>query len=564
MSDPKSTDLMYRLLVQGVTDYAIYLLDEDGRILNWNTGAERAKGYKAEEIVGQNYEVFFTEGDRAKGLPARNLRTARAKGHFTAEGWRLRRDGSRFWASVMIDPVYDEAGTFIGFAKITRDLSEQRDADRRLLYVANHDPLTGLANRAFFNKSLEDQMPQVAYGASLAVHYVDLDRFKPVNDTFGHSAGDELLEHVARRLEAEVGANDVVARLGGDEFAVLQVSASDDEEAGETAKKIIAALSRPFVINNSTVVIGASIGIAMAPRDGYDAIQLLQNADLALYEAKQQGRGRFSFFNKDLVEQATNRHVMELKLRHAVGTNGFTVYYQPIVEATSGQPVAFEALLRWKDQSDNFISPADFVPAAEKLGLMPEIGAWVLHTACREAASWPGEIAVSVNVSATQLRSTSFIQTVCSALFRSGLAAHRLELELTETAILSDVQSAAEILQELRSMGVKIALDDFGTGFSSLSLVNQLPLNRLKIDQSFVRQLNGSEQANAVVRAVTSLCKGFGLSTTAEGVETVEQKLILIQEGCQHLQGYLFGRPQPQAVIPQTAAQDEGGKQAAS
>ncbi|MBE7184626.1 MAG: EAL domain-containing protein [Methylobacterium mesophilicum] len=563
MPQASSSDLMYRLLVQGVKDYAIYLLDGDGRVMNWNAGAERAKGYKAAEIVGCNYASFFTEGDRAKGLPARNLATARRTGHFSGEGWRIRKNGERFWASVAIDAVHDEAGEFVGFAKITRDLSEQRDAERRLVHVANHDPLTGLANRAFFNRTLEDQLPQIFYGASMAVHYIDLDRFKPVNDTFGHGAGDDLLEQVARRIEALVEPGDVIARLGGDEFALMQLSAGTRDAAANMASRIVAELGRPFRVGKSRVSVGATIGIAMVPESGHSANEALRNADLALYEAKQQGRGRFCFYDEEIGQRALAKRVLELRLRHAVATESFALHYQPIVDGGSERIVAFEALLRWKDQGGDFVSPNEFIPFAENLGLMSEIGAWVLRAACRDAAGWPEHIAVSVNISATQLRDRAFVETVSHALLQSGLAASRLELELTETAILSDIESAAEILGQLRRMGVMIALDDFGTGFSSLSLVERLPLTRLKIDQSFVQQMDGSKRSAAVIRAVTSLCKGFGLATTAEGVETSEQRALLVNEGCEGLQGYFFGRPMPGGAVMDLLGMEIGEMRAA-
>ncbi|MBE7183805.1 MAG: EAL domain-containing protein [Methylobacterium mesophilicum] len=549
MAPDASHDIMYRYLVQGVKDYAIYLLDERGTVINWNDGAARIKGYAAEEIVGKTYDVFFTPSERAADLPAHNLRIARDTGHFSAEGWRVRCDGSRFWAHVAIDALHDDEGRFIGFAKVTRDLSEVRNAERHLKHVANHDPLTGLANRAHFRLNLEDQAPQLLYGAPLAVHYIDLDRFKPVNDTYGHNAGDALLQELAVRLREVAHPTDIVARLGGDEFAILQVEMAKEADALALSQRVVDRLGEPFQIEGNAVRIGASVGVAVAPRHGHTADDLLQAADLALYEAKDAGRDRAVLFDPAMGERAAERRLVELKLRHAVATEGFALHFQPIVDCRTEEITGFEALLRWTDKGGRAIPPDEFIPLAERLGLMPQIGTWVLNQACREASAWPGNLTVSVNVSATQLRSTTFIDTVCSALFRAGLPAYRLELELTETAVLADIERADAILTELQALGIKVALDDFGTGFSSLSLVNRLPLSRLKIDKTFVATLDGTARTAAVVSAVTALCRGLGLSTTAEGVETVLQKEWLRREGCDNLQGYLFGRPAAQEAL---------------
>ncbi|WP_102959212.1 putative bifunctional diguanylate cyclase/phosphodiesterase [Mangrovicella endophytica] len=546
MPEAQSSDLMYRLLVQGVRDYAIYLLDPVGVILNWNEGAARAKGYLAEEVVGRNFEIFYSDADRRAGVPHKNLKIALADGHLTTEGWRYRKNGTAFWASVMLDPVRDEHGALVGFAKITRDLTEQRDAEHRLLHLANHDPLTGLPNRAAFAAELEEALPQLWYGATGALHYIDLDRFKPVNDFYGHAIGDLLLQQVAGRLRKLVGPGDFVARLGGDEFAVLQMGSVGEDSVNRMADSIIDSLSEPFGIGDVSAVIGASVGIARAPVDGTTTADLLRNADLALYDAKERGRGCHSRYDSILNERAVSRRILELKLRQAILSKEFQLHYQPVASAQSGEIVAYEALLRWADPaSGKMISPGEFIPMAEDLDLMVEIGAWVLREACRQAKSWPNEATVAVNVSATQLRDTNFVGTVREALASSGLPADRLELEITETAVLDSIELASKTLKQLRSIGVLIALDDFGTGFSSLSLVQNLPLTRIKIDQSFVRAIDDTRRSVAVIRAVVSLCKGFDLATTAEGVETEEQRRVLVEHGCQDLQGYLIGRPQP-------------------
>lgn len=542
-------DLMYRLLVQGVKDYAIYLLDKTGRVMNWNAGAERAKGYAAEEIVGRNYECFYSHEDRAKGVPRRNLDLALRNGHLTTEGWRYRKDGTSFWAQVALDAIYGDDGDFVGFAKVTRDLTEQRETARRFEHQATHDALTGIANRAGLVDQLETQLPQIVYGSRIAVHYVDLDRFKPVNDTFGHHVGDEVLREVARRLQSVAGPSSVIGRLGGDEFAVLQFGSPSREEIVALADAIVDSIAQPFVVGSKTANIGASVGVAVAPDDATSLQSIMRNADLALYAAKSEGRNCTRFFQAWMNEDALSRSLLELKLRHAVDAQDFELAYQPIVDGIEDRTIGFEALLRWSDQTGQMISPAVFVPVAEELGLMLRLGEWVLRTACTEAARWQSELIIAVNLSATQLKDPELANLVTRILSETGLPPHRLELEITETAILHDLPSARKTLAHLRELGIQIALDDFGTGFSSLSLVRELPLTRIKIDRSFVTDIDGETHSTAVVESVLALCRGYGLASTAEGVETERQRDGLLASGCRDLQGYLFGRPAPASQL---------------
>ncbi|MER2251673.1 EAL domain-containing protein [Methylorubrum podarium] len=543
-------DIMYRLLVQGVTDYAIFMLSPDGTVANWNAGAQRTKGYTAEEIVGRNFARFYAPEDRAAGLPEQGLRTARRDGRFESEGWRLRRDGSRFWAQVVIDAIHDDDGCFIGFAKVTRDCTERRRSENRIQHLAGHDPLTDLANRATLRQALTEALAS-GTGESCAVLYIDLDRFKPINDTLGHSVGDQLLQEVARRLRRMAGAQDVVGRLGGDEFALILRPADPHRVAG-VARQILEALNQPYTVKKMPIRVGASIGIAVAPLAGGDADILLRNADLALYDAKKEGRSRYSFYEPAMGDSVAARTSLENALGRAVARREFVLHYQPIVRARSGATIGFEALLRWRRPDAVAPSPAEFVPVAEEAGLMPEIGAWILAEACREAATWPAHLTVAVNVSATQLRSALFIDAVERALAASGLPPHRLELEITETAVLQNREVALGLLQRLRALGVMIALDDFGTGYSSLSFVHTFPLTRLKIDRSFVHGLGRDPQATAIVRAIIGLSRSLRLAVTAEGVETEEQRRLLAKERGLDLQGYLFGRPEAAARLDRT------------
>ncbi len=540
-----TSELMYRLLVQSVKDYAIYLLAEDGTVLNWNAGAQRAKGYKAEEIVGKNYECFYSKEDREQGVPRRNLELARRYGHFATEGWRYRKDGTAFWASVALDAIHDEDGDFIGFAKVTRDLTDQRSSEQRFRFQALHDGLTGLPNRVGLGEHFEIQFPQITYGSRIALHYVDLDRFKPVNDMFGHLVGDEVLCEVARRLEAVAGLHGVAGRLGGDEFAILQFNSPSQSDIAAMANDIVAAMNRPIEIGAHTANIGASVGVAIAPQDGDEIPALYRSADQALYRAKSEGRNCVRFYDMSMNEVALARSLLELKLRHAASTCDFQLAYQPLVDGRSQEILGYEALLRWVDQTGVSVSPAEFVPVAEKLGLMPQIGEWVLRTACRDAAAWAPHLTIAVNLSATQLRGEGLADLVGSILASTGLAAHRLELEITETAILEDLESASGTLRSVRDLGVGIALDDFGTGFSSLALVRALPLTRIKIDRSFVADLDGEDGCAAVVQSVIALCRGYNLTAVAEGIETERQREVLLASDCLIHQGFLYGRPGP-------------------
>ncbi|WP_193227766.1 putative bifunctional diguanylate cyclase/phosphodiesterase [Aureimonas psammosilenae] len=538
-------DGMYRQLVQGVSDYAIYLLDPNGEILTWNPGAALMKGYGETEIVGRNFAIFYTDEERAAGIPSHNLSRARGSGRFSEEGWRRRKDGTRFWADVVIDPLRDEKGDVVGFAKTTRDMTAQRAAECRLAHLAGHDALTGLPNRATFFAKLDEAIPQVVYGAGMAVHYVDLDRFKPVNDSFGHLVGDDVLRTVSARLKAVAGPGSLVARLGGDEFAVLQFGVSNVEAAGALAERIVSTLADPIRAQNAVVAIGASVGYACAPIHGDHACSILRNADLALYRAKGEGRGCWRVYDETMGAEALTRGVMELKLRQALMACDFQLHYQPVVETGSLRTVGYEALLRWQDAGGRHIPPGEFVPLAEELGLMPELGAWVLRNACRDAVLWEDDSILSVNVSATQLRERDFPDMVVCALRDSRLPARRLELEITEAAVLSNPGIAEDVLARLRYLGVAVALDDFGTGFSGLGTIDRLPLSRVKIDGRFVGALDKNPRSRSVVRSILALCQGYGLPVTAEGVETREQLALLRREGCGFAQGYLVGRPQP-------------------
>ncbi len=440
-----------------------------------------------------------------------------------------------------------------GWVVTLDDVTDQHLAEGRITRLAHFDTLTGLANRASFLERLRATVHgEAGHGGegqgeagSAALLYIDLDGFKPVNDTLGHPAGDAVLQMVAERLRATVPEGGIVARLGGDEFAVLLPGAGRAADAAALAERIIAEVARPLQVGAEQVRIGASIGIALAPQHARDADLLLRNVDLALYRAKATGRSRHCVYEPAMALAAQWRHDMERDLRGALANDEFTLHYQPVVDTRRHVVTGFEALLRWSSPSRGALSPVAFIPLAEELGLMPRIGEWVLRTACREAAGWPADMRVSVNLSPKQFRQPDLAAQVAAILEESGLAPHRLELEITETAMIDDVSAAAAVLQRLRALGVQVALDDFGTGCSSLSFVHSLPFTRIKIDRSFVQGLGDRPEALAVVRAVAGLCGSLGVTVTAEGVESHQQLALLSAENCFEVQGFLFSRPCP-------------------
>ena len=378
---------------------------------------------------------------------------------------------------------------------------------------------------------------------------LDLDHFKRVNDTLGHPVGDGLLKGVSERLLGCVRESDTVVRLGGDEFAIVQHGISRPEDARVLAERVIAALEAPFVIEDHDISVGVSIGLALMPNDGDDPGSLLKNADIALYRAKTDERGTFCFFQPEMHARLQRRRQLELDLRDGLARQEFELFYQPLVSLLTEEVNGFEALLRWRHPVRGLVSPAEFIPVAEDIGLIVPLGEWVIRTACQEAVSWPAHLKVAVNLSSAQFRSRNLLPTVARSLAETGLAAGRLELEVTETLLLENNESTLAMLHQLRALGTRIAMDDFGTGYSSLSYLRSFPFDKIKIDQCFIRDLSRREESIHVVRAVQILCDGLGMTTTAEGVETEEQFDKLRAEGCTEVQGYLFSPPRPAAEI---------------
>ncbi len=432
------------------------------------------------------------------------------------------------------------------------DVSALREMEERNRYLAFHDPLTGLPNRALLARRIDRALSGRHHGCALL--YIDLDRFKEVNDAHGHPAGDELIREFAARLSHIVRSSDTVARLGGDEFAVLLSDTSKDPDAAEISRRVLVASARAFRLSDAQVSVGASIGVVLTGMEPVESVELQRRADLALYQAKNDGRGCFRIFTHSLDDRASHRREMLNDLRDALTSEGLDVYYQPLVDVESGVVKAFEALARWNHPVRGTVPPNDFIPIAEASGLILELGEWVLARACKTAASWDPKIGLSVNVSPIQFATGELDKVVERVLAESGFDPERLELEITEGVLTQDPEAALNLLDKIRAMGVQIVLDDFGTGYSSLQYFRQFPFDKIKIDRSFTVEMVTSRRALAIVQAVISLAHGLDLLVVAEGVETEDELALLKQLGCAQAQGYFLGRPMPGSDVSEAIA----------
>jgi diguanylate cyclase (GGDEF)-like protein len=436
-----------------------------------------------------------------------------------------------------------------GWLTTYEEITDRRAAEAKIEHLAHHDSLTDLPNRVLFRRRLDDALAFARRGQTLALFCLDLDQFKAINDTLGHPVGDALLKAVAQRLSDRMRETDIIARLGGDEFAIVYAAVAKPNEATGFADRLLELLSAPFETDGYQIVISASIGIAFAPQDGLDPDELLRCADLAMYRAKVDGRGIYRLFHAEMDAQMQARRRLELDLREAVEREQLAIFYQPMISVQEQVVAGFEALLRWHHPTRGAVPPSEFIPLAEEIGLILPIGDWVLRQACTDAAAWPGNLKVAVNLSSVQFRSHNLVDAVAAALDGSRLAPARLELEITETVMLEETEATLATLRELHALGARISMDDFGTGYSSLSYLRRFPFDRIKIDQSFVRELNTRQDCGAIVRAVTSLGRELGIATTAEGVETWEQLDQLCASGCTEVQGYLFSPAVPVAEV---------------
>jgi diguanylate cyclase (GGDEF)-like protein/PAS domain S-box-containing protein len=558
----KRREASFRLLFDG-NPVPMWLYDPDSlRFVAVNDAAVAHYGYGRERFLHMSLPDLWPPDEW-------DIHRAAARGvadvYQSERTWRhLKADGSEIEVMTYARRVSFAAREAVLVAIV--DVTERKQAEARIAHMAHHDALTGLPNRVLFHERLADALAHVrraGSGASLAVHCLDLDHFKSVNDTLGHPLGDLLLKAVAGRLRGCLGEDALVARLGGDEFAVIQPVAqgagSAPNEAGALASRLIGAISAPYDIQGHELVIGASIGIALAPGDGDAADVLLRNADMALYRAKAEGRGTSHFFEPEMDRTVQARRQLELDLRKAFANGEFELYYQPLVNLGTNAVTGFEALLRWRHSERGMVSPTEFIPLAEEIGLIVPLGEW-MREACKEAARWPADVKVAVNLSPAQFRSRGLVQAVISALAHSRLPALRLELEITESVLLGETEANLATLHQLREIGARISMDDFGTGYSSLSYLRSFPFDKIKIDRSFVRELVERPDCVAIIRAVAGLGASLGIATTAEGVETAEQLERLRREGCTEVQGFLFSPPRPAcelaALMPQARGRE--------
>ncbi len=443
-----------------------------------------------------------------------------------------------------------------GWVDLQEDITEKCKAEQKITWLARHDTLTEIANRFHFRETLDSWFEELQPRDGFALHWIDLDHFKAVNDTLGHPTGDALLKSVAKRLRRILRGPDVVARLGGDEFAIIQSGVTTEAQAAKLAKRVLRAIGEPHHVLGRKVSVGASIGVVLAPGQGRDADELLKNADLALYRAKASGRGTYAFFQSELDQKVAQQWSMEADLRSAIGERQLALYYQPIVELQRNEVTGFEALMRWHHPVLGLVPPSTFIPLAEQTGLIVEMGAWALKQACQEATTWPEHIKVTVNLSSVQFEHGDLLEDVKDALSFSGLSPDRLELEITESVLLRDEARTHELLHKIRSLGVKFALDDFGTAYASLSYLRSFPFDKIKIDRTFIADLDNPKRKDciAIIHAVAGLAKQMQMSTVAEGVETLDQLKTVNLAGCEEVQGFYFSKPVPACDVKSVLA----------
>lgn len=543
------------MLIEGATDFAIMMIDTEGRIASWNPGAERILGRRAEEAIGAHSSVLFTEEDRAMGEPQRELETARATGRAENNRWHVRPDGSRFWASGAVTPLWHADGRLRGYVKILRDRTDERLAEEQTRFLANHDALTGVPNRVSFSNHLHGSMvSSQRTGLPFALLLLDLDRFKYVNDTFGHHTGDLLLREVALRLVSSIRETDFVARLGGDEFVVIQADASQPAAAETLARKLVLELGRPFQLDGQEVQSGTSIGVCFYPGDARSSVELLKRADLALYRAKHAGRHTYQFYNAVLQDEQGWKRDRESALRTALKNSQFELYYQPQVDLAMWKIASVEALLRWNATDMETVLPSDFLSIIEQTGMIVEIGEWTLREAARQVRRWHAQglygLRLSVNCSARQFSDPRFVAMIPSILDDAGIAPSLLELEVPE-AMLARQPGLKPQLAALRESGIRLTIDNFGTGATALRDFQDFAIDALKIDKAFVEHLPHRREDAAITSAIINLAHNLGIRAVAGGVETAEQLAYLKARDCDGAQGFIFSPPVPAARLEQ-------------
>lgn len=547
----ETVSMLLREFEDGQADW-LWQIDTNRRLRSVSPRLAFAMGKDIAEIEGKSFlQLISGEGWKTGQFPSSIHELAdRLKGKESFSNLLVKAlvDGQTRWWEMSGTPMFDEDGVWLGFRGVGSDVTTQRESSEKIEYLARFDTLTQLPNRLQINESLFQALAYAGqWRTRCGLLMIDLDRFKSVNDSLGHLVGDKMLADVASRLKPLMGEGELCGRLGGDEFAVIIRDASDRQRVDTLAKAIISALSTPYHVDGQVLYVGASVGSAIGPRDGNTVEELLRNADLALYRAKDEGGGGHFEYEPALHSNAEERRVLEFSLRSALEKNEFVLHYQPVVDAKTEELVSFEALIRWNSEEHGFISPAKFIPLAEDTRLIVPIGTWVMQEACREAAlNWPENVKVNINVSPEQLVEPDFAGTVVRALSHSGLDPKRLEIEVTESIFMRDANVARKALEQCMALGCSVALDDFGTGYSSLGYLRKLKFTTIKVDRTFVQgAAQNSPESLAIIRAVVAMADSLGMTTTAEGVENEEEAEMIRRLGCNKIQGFHFGRPMP-------------------
>ncbi|WP_219116493.1 bifunctional diguanylate cyclase/phosphodiesterase [Janthinobacterium sp. UMAB-56] len=561
MHNEKSLRLRERIIEVSANAIILCSADAPGYLIEYvNPAFERITGYAAAEVIGQRLEDLQGPQEGRQDMHA--ITTAlREQREGKAIVRNFSKDGSCYWSELFVAPVRDDGdGSVSHFVVAQYDISTVMRFEQELQFQSRHDILTGLANRLLLRERLEQAMAVTRRsGLPLWVVFIDLDRFKFVNDTLGHDAGDTVLKNVAERLRDATREVDTVARLGGDEFVLLLPQHGNGEPGAAILQRILNAVAQPLQLGEYEFLLSCCMGVAVYPDDGQDADTLIKHADIAMYRAKEQGRGHWQFYASSMNAGTLERLGLESELRHALARGQFHLEYQPQLDLSSGAVVGMEALLRWQHPQLGRIAPASFISLAEEMGLIIPIGDWVLHTACAQARAWQqaghGPLRLAVNLSARQFKQRNLLQAVAQALADTGLEAAHLELELTESMVMHNVEQATAIMSKLKALGVQLSIDDFGTGYSSLAYLRHFPIDVLKIDKTFVSDITHSDDDAAIVRAIISLAHSLRLKVIAEGVETLQQLAFLRQHGCDQMQGYLFSRPLTAAAFEELLLQ---------
>ena len=526
---------------------AIVITDAEHNIVVVNLAFTQITGYELVDVMWKNPKLL-SSGRQTPEFYQAMWKSLNETGYWQGEIWNRRKNGEIFPEWLSISTVKDDKGTVTNYIAIFNDITRRKESEQQIQFLAHYDALTKLPNRTLFGDRIQQALAAAKRSdKKVALLFLDLDRFKSINDSLGHLAGDLLLQSVANRLKSCVREMDTVCRQGGDEFMVLLTEIDKAEDAAHIAMKIVNAMSNAHLVEDTRLIVTFSIGISIYPDDAVDSQLMIKNADAAMYHAKEKGRNNYQFFTPDMNAEASERMVLESDLRHAVQQNEFVLHYQPQIDNNNGKIIGMEALIRWQQPDKGLISPAKFIPIAEYCGLINSIGEWVLKTACNQNKKWQDEgllkVPVAVNISALQFHQKNFKESIAHALSESGLEPRYLELEITEGVTVKDIESTVRLLNELKLMGVLISIDDFGTGYSSLSYLKRFPIDKLKVDQSFVRDISTDADDAAIVQTIISMGHGLRLKVIAEGVETAEQLAFLKERQCDEIQGYYFSKP---------------------